>query len=214
MPEAIERILTTNVSSRIQSIAVAALLIAFSSFTSYAQKDTIVYVKDTTTLKSSVIDTSDSGHSPKLAMLLSAVVPGAGQAYNKKFWKIPLFYGAGAGVFYLNRQFNVRYLKYKNPYNYARSNDSTFNESSLITIDGEKYSASSIKEERDRFRRYRDMTIIGLSVFYVLNIVDAAVDAYFFDYDMSDNLSLHVTPYYFYNGYKNNTAGVSLKLRF
>lgn len=145
------------------------------------------------------VDTAGEGqHSPTLAAILSMVVPGAGQIYNRKYWKVPVIYAGFATGLYFNRMTNAEYVKYKDEYvkfktTYKRINKQLPTDTTFI-INEYPYNIASLKEQRDRLRRLRDITIISLSVWYFMNVIDASVDAYFFDYDISDDLSMRVYP--------------------
>ena len=111
-------------------------------------------------------------HSAKKAALLSVAFPGAGQIYNKKYWKLPIIYAGAAGLIY-SLQFNhSRYVKYRNAYKYRIDNDAT-------TVDGYVgiYSDDNLNTLQKYYHRYRDLTVIGFAALYALNIIDASVDA-------------------------------------
>lgn len=130
-------------------------------------------------------------HSPKLAMLMSTVIPGLGQAYNKKYWKIPVVY-AGLGV--------LGYLSYRNTNYYNNFKDAyselynSGNQDSTIHLYGVDYSLSGLEAGKNYYRRYRDMYSIFTVGFYLLNIIDANVDANLYDFDISDDISLKISP--------------------
>jgi len=126
-------------------------------------------------------------HSPATATILSALVPGMGQVYNQKLWKVPVVYGGIASLYYIV-DFNQRgFVFFKTAY-----------EQLIDPNQEDVYGGQVPKEEliwrRDLYRRNRDMAIIGLAGLYVLNIIDANVDAHFFDWDISDNLALGIEP--------------------
>ncbi len=126
-------------------------------------------------------------HSPATATILSALVPGMGQVYNQKPWKVPVIYGGIASLYYIV-DFNQRgFVFFKTAY-----------EQLIDPNQEDVYGGQVLKEEliwrRDLYRRNRDMAIIGLAGLYVLNIIDANVDAHFFDWDISDNLALGIEP--------------------
>lgn len=127
-------------------------------------------------------------HSPKLASLLSMAVPGMGQIYNKKYWKLPIIYaGFGTLIYFVNYN-NKIYQKYKIAYQYRIDGDST-------TVDAFPWASNkSLLDQKDYWRRNRDLCYIGTIVLYIVNIIDASVDANFYDYDISDDLSLRVEP--------------------
>ncbi|MBR7157497.1 MAG: hypothetical protein IKD16_03780 [Bacteroidales bacterium] len=122
---------------------------------------------------------------PARASLYSAILPGLGQAYNGDYWKIPIFYGGFAisGYCWVSNQ--QQYKRYKQMY--------------IDAIEaGPEYQGSISTENmiwyRDKFRRYRDYSIIATALIYVLNIVDANVFAHFNDFDVSDDITLNVEP--------------------
>lgn len=122
---------------------------------------------------------------PGKATLYAMLLPGLGQAYNKEYWKIPIYYTAlmtSVHFFVLN---NTNYRRYKWIYNEATKENSTY--------DG-PVQASTAKYYRDVFRRYRDYSAVAILGFYVLQIVDANVFAYMHDFELSDDLSLDIAP--------------------
>jgi len=127
-------------------------------------------------------------HSPKKAAIMSACLPGLGQIYNRKYWKVPLVYAGLGGFGYFAWYTGSQYKTYKTAYIYRTDNDSS-------TIDDfPEYSDVQLKENVDFYRRYRDLNIILAAGFYVLNIIDASVDAHLFTFDVSDNISFRVQP--------------------
>ncbi|MCO6495542.1 MAG: hypothetical protein J5I91_07690 [Bacteroidetes bacterium] len=123
-------------------------------------------------------------HSPHLASVLSAVVPGAGQVYNKKYWKVPVIY-AGLGALTYSIIYNQNnYKSYQNEL-IARNN----NDSNKMNIKFSGYPNEYLSSNRDFFRNNRDLSIIGIALLYTLNIVDAAVDAHLYNFDVNKSLS-------------------------
>lgn len=143
-----------------------------------------------TTLKQFIQDTV---HSPGKAALFSAVLPGLGQIYNDKWWKVPIVY-AGLGVtgaFIISN--SIYYNSLKDAAILRFDGDST-------TIDEFSYATdASLLSEIDLYKRYVDLSWIAFSAVYLLNIIDAVVDAHLYDFDVSDDLSLHVDPYIYYD---------------
>lgn len=126
-------------------------------------------------------------HDPNLAALYSAALPGLGQAYNDMYWKIPIIYGGLAVTTYFVRYNNVQYLEYRRLLFAEIDGDiTTENESPL--------SEEALQRNTDNWRRNRDYMIIVTGFVYLLNIVDAHVDAHFRDFDVSENLSLSIEP--------------------
>ncbi len=144
---------------------------------------------------------------PRKATFRSAVLPGWGQVYNKKYWKLPLVYGAlgiTAGVYF----YNVKtYKLLKLAYIYKTDKDSTNDE--LIDPRFNGISANGIRSLRNSFRQNVDYSVLFFILFWGLNVVDATVDAHLKAFDVNDELSLEIKP-----GYSPmaNTAGISLVL--
>lgn len=120
---------------------------------------------------------------PARASMLSAIVPGLGQAYNGDYWKIPIFY-TGLGVCaYCWSSNQKQYDRYRNMYLQLQDETYTGN----LTED-------NIKWYRDQYRRYRDYSIIATVLVYALNIIDANVFAHFSSFDISDDITFNVEP--------------------
>jgi len=142
-------------------------------------------------------------HSPRKASIYSAILPGLGQAYNKKYWKIPVVY-TGIGAFtYLALDNNKEFNRYKNAYIQRTEG---LQDEFLGTLNDQ-----ALLNEMDRWRKFRDYCIIGVTVIYVLQIVDANVDANLYNFDVSDDLSLRLAPS-FNNNTLDNKPNLSLKL--
>ncbi len=130
-----------------------------------------------------------SAHSPRKASILSAVLPGAGQAYNKKYWKMPIIYAGMFGLGYLVKVNNEDYRVYKEAYKYRLDGDPGTTDD-FVGI----YSDQDLLTLKDYYRRNRDLSAIGIGLLYVLNILDAAVDAHLYNFNVSDDLTLNITP--------------------
>ncbi len=129
-------------------------------------------------------------HSPGAAALMSTLVPGSGQLYNRKYWKVPIIYGGFATLLYFSHTNNELYIKYKNMYEQKIAS-----QSNPEVVDPLPSAApDAILRERENWRRYRDLNYIGIGLLYVMNILDANVDAHLIDYDISDDLSMKVSP--------------------
>lgn len=142
-------------------------------------------------------------HSPKKASVYSAILPGLGQAYNKKYWKIPMIYGGFAAFIYFIDWNNDHFQLYKNYYAQIIDTDPNTNDfMDFIYIDRYDLNNSSDVQElagnfsdyQEVFRRNRDLLIILTVGFYGLNIIDASVDAHLFNFDISDDLTLNWQP--------------------
>lgn len=129
-------------------------------------------------------------HSTTKAAVFSAVLPGLGQAYNKKYWKIPIIY-AGFAVFgYFIVSNNKEFQTFKGAYIYTANGDTSHTDNPYVG----KYNLTQLKEGMDFYKRDRDLSIILTGLWYTLNILEAYVDAHFFNYDISDDISMHVGP--------------------
>jgi hypothetical protein len=135
-------------------------------------------------------DTATKTHSVAKAAIFSAVLPGLGQAYNKKYWKIPIIY-AGFGVIgYFVYTNNKEFKDFKEAYLYVANDDTIPIDNPYVT----KYNETQLKEAMDYYRRNRDLSFIIGGLWYTLNILEAYVDAHFFDYDISDDLTMSIKP--------------------
>jgi hypothetical protein len=145
-------------------------------------------------------------HSPHKATMYSAVVPGLGQVYNKKYWKLPIIYGL-TGVFIYSFDFNNnQYNKYKNAY-------AEFDAGKINSFEG--YTNKDIIQRlKDYHRRNRDLNVIVLAGVYMLNIIDATVDAHLFDYDISEDLSLNIQPSLMRSVDNENALGFTCRVNF
>jgi hypothetical protein len=138
--------------------------------------------------------------SPVKAGLYSAIIPGLGQAYNHKYWKIPFIY-AGFGVLgYYAVRLNDRYQYFQDLYN-----EDYF---------GQQQSLDLYKLNKDYFRRNRDRFVLFLGLLYAANVVDAIVDAYFSEFDISDDLSLKVQPTITYPEFAMGNLSYGMSIRF
>lgn len=167
--------------------------------------------KDTTIAATSATkDTAASStvkkkHDPKVATRRSAILPGWGQVYNKKIWKVPLVYGAlgtTAGIFVYNVK---NYKALRSAYIYRVDTDTS--NDALIDPKYQPLSTSAIRTNRDLYRQNVDYSVLFFILFWGLNVVDATIDAHLNEFDVSDNISLRINP-----GFSDmaNTTGLSL----
>jgi hypothetical protein len=156
-------------------------------------------------------------HSPRKAIIRSAILPGWGQIYNKKYWKLPLVYGALGATAYvfvdnINTYKELRFAyaaKYKASLPVDRGRDSS--DYRLLPSRYIPVPMESLRNGRDQFRRYIDYSVLFFVFFWGLNVVDAAVDAHLKSFDVSPDLTLRIKP-----GYSEmaGTKGISLVLAF
>lgn len=162
----------------------------------------------------------------KRAMWLALVLPGAGQIYNRKYWKLPIIYGGFVGCAYALRWNNMMYKDYSQAYMDLMDNDPNTQSYNQFLHLGVKIDETNIdryktlfKNRKDRFRRWRDLSVFCMIGVYALSIVDAYVDASLSEFDISNNLSLRVEPTIINNSaernvLKQNTLGLSCSLNF
>jgi hypothetical protein len=177
---------------------VSTIVIVFLCLvTGFSQTDSTVVIADTIpvindgnikNIKTIVENDSVKPHSPKKAMLLSALLPGAGQIYNQKYWKAPIVWAGFVAMGYFINQNNREYHRFKKAYIYNTDGDST-------TVSEFPFaSPDAIANERNIYRKWRDLSIILTVGWYALNIIDANVDAHLFEFDVSDVATLRWEP--------------------
>lgn len=149
----------------------------------------------------------------KKATTLSMVCPGAGQLYNKTYWKLPIVIGGGASLIYCVDFNNRGYQRFKRAYSLLTDGD----DQTQDEFNG-RYDAEYLKNLKNSYRRNRDLCIILTAGFYVLQVIDAHVTAHMKTYDISDDLSMNLEPYmgnfYMQQAGQVNTVGMSLNFRF
>jgi hypothetical protein len=140
-------------------------------------------------------------HSPHKATIYSAILPGLGQVYNRKYWKVPIVIGGFATLGYFINFNNEVYQTYKQAYSDIIDSDPFTNSYLKLDInpiffepDKTTQLTENLKRAKDTWRRNRDLVIIGTVVFYAVNVIDASVDAHFFNFDISEDLSLNWAP--------------------
>jgi hypothetical protein len=142
---------------------------------------------------------------PAKAAFYSAILPGLGQAYNKRYWKIPIVYGAlGTGVYFYVTN-NEEYHRYRNAYKQRLAGK----EDEFLG----QYSDKTLLNAQKVFQRNRDLSLLVTVGLYVLNIVDANVDAHLMQFNVNDRLSLRPDIYPTEVNYKQN-VGMTLNYRF
>ncbi len=159
--------------------------------------------------------------SVKKATTLAMICPGAGQIYNKSYWKLPFVVGGFATMIYVIDWNNRGYTRFKKAYALRYDYDENPDDYPDGSGDefGGRYSADYLKSLRNSYRRNRDLCIIMTAGLYVLQIIDAHVDAHLRDYDISDDLTMNIDPliqsdYSYSMGKDCMTYGFNLNLRF
>lgn len=163
--------------------------------------------------KANRYDSAVAAHSPKKAAIRSAILPGLGQIYNKKYWKLPIVYGAlgiSGGVFFYNlKNYKDTRFAYRVKYNMRvfRTDSALY---SQIKPNLQPLGEESLRFYRNQFRRDIDYSVLFILLLWGLNVVDAAVDAHLKSFDVSPDLSLQFKP-----GYSElaRTNGLSIVLK-
>ena len=197
-----------------------------------AQQNGIYYHPDTTSSSDEhpryYIDLTKKPDAIK-AVWLGAIFPGAGQMYNKSYWKLPIVYGAFMGCGYAISWTNNRYTNYKTAYLdlYNDIQAGTVSEDAsksyiavlpngydLSRVGGASTWQTTLNNRKSLYRRYRDYSILAAVVVYALSLVDAYVDAQLFDYDISPDLTLNVEPQIYYDLQHQQSAELKLAIQF
>jgi len=142
-------------------------------------------------------------HSPKKATIYAAVLPGLGQIYNRKYWKVPFVFIGFASLIYAIDWNNGYYEDYKQAFIDISDDDPTSNSFEDLDIEGNwdfsnpsqvQQFTTRLERAKNNSRRYRDLCIIGTAAFYAITIIDATVDAHLFNFDISDDLTINWIP--------------------
>lgn len=166
---------------------------------------------------------------PKRALWLAVVLPGAGQIYNRKFWKLPIVYGGFVGCAYAMQWNNQMYKDYSQAFlDLSDKNPATHSYNQFLhlgtKIENENDSKaerfkSLFKRRKDYYRRYRDLSFFIMVGVYALSVIDAYVDASLSDFDISKDLTLRVSPTMINNSndrnpIRSNALGLQCSLNF
>ena len=163
----------------------------------------------------------------KRAMWLALVLPGAGQIYNRKYWKLPIIYGGFVGCAYAMSWNNQMYHDYSQAYLDIMDHDPNTQSYNQFLHLGAQIDASNIerykeifRKRKDRYRRWRDMSMFVMIGVYAFSVIDAYVDASLSEFDISDDLSLRVEPTVINNNQRtrnplrSSTLGLQCSLTF
>jgi uncharacterized protein DUF5683 len=189
------------------------LLFLSTALISSAQKADTLKKRDS--LPAATVDSLiKAQHSPRKAAVRSAIIPGWGQAYNKKIWKIPIIYAAlgVTGYIFVDNLNTYKDLRFAYTAKYEASHP-PFDSTKYHQMDPQyiPISEEALRQGRDQFRRYVDYAAVFFIIFWGLNVVDAVVDAHLKAFDISPDLSLKIKPSY---NPISNSAGICLVLKF
>ena len=199
------------------------LLFCFSE----AEAQTIVFdtigqnIKAETIVHSTKAVKAQKEHNPKAATIMSACLPGLGQVYNGKWWKVPIIYAGLGGLGYLSYS---NYYEYKNHLMAYEFQTGDLPEGTVMTEYAiqlaNKYQSSQLQSYKESFRRNFELYTIITVAWYGLQILDACVDGHLYSYDISDDLSFNIDPCFRVNEMQGSTmpplaqVGLSFNLNF
>lgn len=197
----------------------------------YAYQDSVYVHADSTVKQDDMkyyIDLTKKPDAIK-AVWLGAILPGAGQIYNKSYWKLPIVYGAFMGCGYAISINQNYYSNFRTAYIdlYMDTQNGTVSEDiskSYIAILPEGYDLqrvggastwlNTLKNRQNTYRRYRDYSILATVLVYALSLIDAYVDAQLFDFDISPDLSVNLEPQIIMDYQRQQSAELKLAIQF
>lgn len=218
-------------NKRVLILMIACLFVSMQIC--FSQSDSVL-VRNTVKENSSVPDTLSTGNrsvlfkpNPKKALFYSMLVPGLGQIYNRKYWKVPIVYAGYAALIYAISWNGAYYNSYKKEYISIADEDPLTEDYVNRIPSGEDVAAFKanssdmawleqvLNQKRQSYRYNRDLSIIGIVAFYGITILDAYVDAQLYDFDISPDLSLRVEPFFNNNfDFNSTTLGLRCQLTF
>ena len=161
---------------------------------------------------------------PIRAVWMGLIIPGYGQIYNRSYWKLPIVYGGLMGCIYAVTWTNGKYQSYKEAYrdivtDEVLSTDPTRSYNAVLptgytiaTLGGKDSYTRYLQSQQSSTRRYRDLSIVATVVVYALTLIDAYVDAQLHDFDISEDLSIDVTPQIYHDHLRQNQRSTELNL--
>ena len=185
-------------------LALLPLLCLLSFYAEAQQQDSLTLEQ---AVQDTVIVAEEDSHSVREATLRSTIFPGLGQIYNKKYWKLPIVYGALGTTIYLAIDYHKSYRFYLDAFNSRVDNNS--NNDQLP-----QYNESQLIELQNIFRKWRDLNLILTAAIYGLNILDAHVDAHLYNFNVNDDISVNWQPSIIQNNYSYTLGfGITVNLR-
>jgi hypothetical protein len=193
---------------------VLALIAGFLSSATVAAQDSTVVLKADSTLVVETADGVDSAKmafiakrfNPQKALLFAAILPGAGQVYNKKYWRVPIVYGGFAFLGYYIDFYNQNHRKYRGELFEMLGTRATQSASG--------FTETQVRSLIDRYRRERDFFIVLTGLWYALQIIDAHVDAHLKEFEINPNLQVSIGPSFKQDMVIGRQTGLTLSFRF
>lgn len=196
---------------------VLTLLLLFSLiFRSLSQDSLMVVDQVDDSLRTEAADTAllktyAARYDPRKALLYAAIVPGLGQIYNKKYWKLPLVYGGFIALGYAVNFYQEGFIKYKKELYFNLENGYT--EDTDIRPD-DVYTTANYRRIVDLYKRQRDFMMILLGGMYLIQMVDAHVDAHLKEFDLNPKLQVSIRPMAEQSAMIGNQTGFSIVFKF
>lgn len=189
-------------------------LLLFFSIKLFAQEQTVpdstAILSDSVVVKKGrkyyTIESYAERFNPRKALFYALILPGAGQAYNKKYWKMPLVYGGFFGLIAVVKFYNDAEIKYSNELY------TTISAGLATSVQG--HTTDQLRTIVDVARRQRDYFTIFTGIFYLLQMVDAHVDAHLKEFDINPRLKARIEPSIQKNYYTGTALGLSLTIKF
>ncbi|MEP2689824.1 DUF5683 domain-containing protein [Maribacter dokdonensis] len=170
-----------------------------------------VVIKDSVALKK--VEREFKPLAPSKAAFYSAVLPGMGQIYNKRYWKVPIVWGAIGGSAYMYIYNNDQYQRFRTAFKRRQAGftDDEFNGEGTLPL----FDEDDLEYQQERFQNDRDLWLVAAIGLYALNIVDANVDAHLKQFNIDDDLSIDFEPYLDFNQVTSSpNYGMALIIKF
>lgn len=176
-----------------------------------------IVIKDSVSLKE--VEREFRPLAPSKAAFYSAVLPGMGQIYNKRYWKVPIVWGAIGGSIYMYTWNNDQYKSFRTAF---KRRQAGFTDDQYYDINGDNavgdepdLDTDDLEYQQERFQSDRDLWLVAAIGLYALNIVDANVDAHLKQFNIDDDLSLDFEPFFDYDQVTNSpNYGMALIIKF
>lgn len=188
----------------VRPIVLIIVLTFFNTMGATAQDDTLSQapVKNKTKPK--------HNYRPGRAALLSTLLPGAGQFYNRKYWKPPILYAGAAALIYWINFNSTEYNRFNTAYASRMAFRTDTTQFAIQPGEFRDFSDNELRVTRDSYRRDLEFSIIVSTAVYALNIVDAYVDAHLRQFDLNEDISLSVHPLLYSYNYSQFAGGIKL----
>lgn len=200
-----------------QSSAPDSLVVPVDSIAFKTTGDTLKLLSDNSKVKTQKSKLNWTPN-PQRALWLAMVIPGGGQIYNRKYWKLPIFYGGMMGCIYAMTWNNMMYKDYSQAYLDIMDSDPTTESYNKFLHLGTKIDSSNeerykkiFKSRKDKYRRWRDLSVFCLIGVYALSVIDAYVDAELSEFDISNDLSLKIEPAVINNSNSLDNSAIGLQ---